>query len=101
MTKARQPETAIGPAAAISRWDDEGGAAGARPTGGEPGRIPHAAPPEPSVENKRREEPVIQLAGLAVDESDHSRDGLVLHGRDRSEQVTAFIGRKVMDEWLA
>jgi hypothetical protein len=39
------------------------------------------------------------LEQLAVDDSPHSRDGLVLHGYDGSSEVTAFISRLVMDDW--
>jgi hypothetical protein len=41
------------------------------------------------------------LTGMAIDETDHSRDGLLLHGWDQADEVTAFIGRKVMDDWVA
>ena len=40
------------------------------------------------------------LTALAVDEGPHSMDGLLLHGRDGSENVEAFIGRRVMDIWV-
>jgi hypothetical protein len=40
------------------------------------------------------------LEQLAVDDSPHSRDGLVLHGYDGSSEVTAFISRLVMDDWI-
>src|SRR5882724_3857896 len=36
------------------------------------------------------------LTRFAVDDSNHSRDGLVLHGWDGDEQVTGFISRRVM-----
>jgi hypothetical protein len=39
------------------------------------------------------------LADLTVDDGPHSRDGLLLHAWDGSESVTAFIGRRVMDDW--
>jgi hypothetical protein len=39
------------------------------------------------------------LTHLAIDDSPHNRDGLLLHGRDGPLQVTAFIGRRVMDDW--
>jgi hypothetical protein len=41
----------------------------------------------------------MRLEQLAVDDSPHSRDGLVLHGYDGSSEVTAFISRLVMDDW--
>ena len=40
------------------------------------------------------------LTRFAVDDSDHSRDGLVLHGWDGDEQVTGFISRRVMADWV-
>jgi hypothetical protein len=41
----------------------------------------------------------MQLTELAVDDSPHNRDGLVLHGWVGDQRVTAFIGRRVMDDW--
>jgi hypothetical protein len=55
---------------ANARWENEGGS---------------AVPP---------------LARFAVDESAHSSDGLLLQGWDGSERVTAFISRRVMDNWV-
>jgi hypothetical protein len=43
---------------------------------------------------------VPRLARFAVDDSPHSSDGLLLHGWDGPEQVTAFISRRVMDNWV-
>jgi hypothetical protein len=40
------------------------------------------------------------LERLAVDDSPHNRDGLVLHGYDGSSEVTAFIRRLVIDDWI-
>ncbi len=40
------------------------------------------------------------LTALAVDEGPHNMDGLLLHGRDGSENVEAFISRRVMDIWV-
>ena len=40
------------------------------------------------------------LIQLAVDESPHNSDGLLLHGCDNARQVTAFISRRVMDDWV-
>jgi hypothetical protein len=40
----------------------------------------------------------LQLA-FCIDDSNHSRDGMVLHGSDKGQRVTAFISRRVMDEW--
>jgi hypothetical protein len=42
----------------------------------------------------------VRLTQFAVDDSTHNRDGLVLHGWDRAEMVTAFISRRVMDDWV-
>jgi hypothetical protein len=39
------------------------------------------------------------LTQLSVDEGPHNRDGLVLHGRSETAQVTAFISRRVMADW--
>jgi hypothetical protein len=39
------------------------------------------------------------LTALRVDESEHTRDGLLLHATDGSAPVLAFISRRVMDEW--
>jgi hypothetical protein len=40
------------------------------------------------------------LIQLAVDESPHNSDGLLLHGCDGAREVTAFISRRVMDDWV-
>jgi hypothetical protein len=40
------------------------------------------------------------LTEIEVDESPHNMDGLLLHGRDGSERVEAFISRRVMDSWV-
>lgn len=39
------------------------------------------------------------LTSLSVDQSEHTRDGLLLHAMDGPEPVLAFIGRRVMDQW--
>jgi hypothetical protein len=39
------------------------------------------------------------LTQLAVDDGPHNSDGLLLHGRDETGEVTAFISRRVMDDW--
>jgi len=39
------------------------------------------------------------LTALRVDESEHTRDGLLLHAMDGPAPVLAFISRRVMDEW--
>ena len=41
----------------------------------------------------------MSLTRLNVDDGPHNMDGLRLLARDGTEQVEAFIGRKVMDVW--
>ncbi|WP_456623669.1 MULTISPECIES: signal transduction histidine kinase [unclassified Bradyrhizobium] len=41
------------------------------------------------------------LTQFSVDDGPHSMDGLRLSARDGSEPVEAFVGRKVMDIWVA
>jgi hypothetical protein len=41
----------------------------------------------------------MQLSRFAVDGGPHSNDGLLLHGWDGPQEVTAFISRRVMDDW--
>ncbi|MGA9548824.1 MAG: signal transduction histidine kinase [Rhodomicrobium sp.] len=43
---------------------------------------------------------ISRLARFAVDDSAHSSDGLLLHGWEGPQQVTAFISRRVMDNWV-
>lgn len=40
------------------------------------------------------------LTQFSVDEGPHNSDGMLLHGRDETAQVTAFISRRVMDDWV-
>jgi len=40
------------------------------------------------------------FTGLTVDNGPHNSDGLLLHGWDGCERVTAFISRRVMDDWV-
>lgn len=40
------------------------------------------------------------LTQLTIDHSAHCMDGLLLHARDGSTEVEAFIGRRVMDAWV-
>jgi hypothetical protein len=54
------------------------------------------APAQQPITSKRTPMP---LAQLAVDEGPHNSDGLLLHGWDETAQVTAFISRRVMDDW--
>jgi hypothetical protein len=78
-----------GQSAAISRWDDEGGA-------GKPAVSPVTQVIRP-VHGAPR-----MLTSLVIDDSEHNRDGLLLHSWDRDDAVTvtAFIGRKVIDGWV-
>ena|SRR5580704_9637620 len=43
---------------------------------------------------------IMRFTQFAIDDSPHNRDGLVLHGWDGAEMVTAFISRRVMDDWV-
>jgi hypothetical protein len=74
---------------ALSRWDGEGGAI-------DPVSNAERAPPPQSVDGAR-----VPPLMLAVDSTAHSRDGLVLHSLEGAPEITAFIGRRVMDEWVA
>jgi hypothetical protein len=42
----------------------------------------------------------MQFTRFAIDDSPHNSDGLLLRGLDGAQQVTAFISRRVMDEWV-
>jgi len=42
----------------------------------------------------------MSLTGLRVDDGPHNRDGMVLHAWDGPDRVTAFISRRVMDDWV-
>jgi hypothetical protein len=44
--------------------------------------------------------PIVTLTKFAVDEGAHNSDGLLLHGWDGDQQITAFISRHVMDDWV-
>ena len=37
---------------------------------------------------------------FSVDDGPHNSDGLLLHGWDGDQQVTAFISRRVMGDWV-
>jgi hypothetical protein len=39
------------------------------------------------------------LTRLSVDDGPHTNDGLMLHGWDGTQEVAAFISRRVMDDW--
>ena len=41
----------------------------------------------------------MSLTQFSIDDGSHNMDGLRLYARDGTEQVEAFIGRKVMDVW--
>ena len=40
------------------------------------------------------------LTKFTVDEGAHNSDGLLLHGWDGAQQVTGFISRRVVDDWV-
>jgi hypothetical protein len=42
----------------------------------------------------------MKLTQFAVDNGPHNSDGLLLHGWDEDQQVTGFISRRVMDDWV-
>ena len=42
----------------------------------------------------------MKLTQFAVDDGSHNSDGLLLHGLDGDQQVTGFISRRVMDDWV-
>ena len=42
----------------------------------------------------------MKLTQFAVDDGPHNSDGLLLHGREGNQQVTGFISRRVMDDWV-
>jgi hypothetical protein len=42
----------------------------------------------------------MKLTRFAVDDGPHNSDGLLLHGCDGDQQVTGFISRRVMDDWV-
>jgi hypothetical protein len=42
----------------------------------------------------------MRLTEFEIDETPHSMDGLLLHARDASKRVEAFISRRVMDSWV-
>jgi len=49
---------------------------------------------------KRQLEAIVALMKFTVDEGAHNSDGLLLHGLDGDKQVTGFISRRVMDDWV-
>src|ERR1051325_8716803 len=49
---------------------------------------------------KRQLGAIVTLMKLTVDEGAHNSDGLLLHGWDGDRQVTGFISRRVMDDWV-
>ena len=42
----------------------------------------------------------MKLTQFAADDGPHNSDGLLLHGWDGNRQVTRFISRRVMDDWV-
>jgi hypothetical protein len=42
----------------------------------------------------------MKLTQFAVDDGPHNSDGLLLHGWDGDQQVTGFVSRRVMDDWV-
>lgn len=40
------------------------------------------------------------ITRVQIDQSPHNRDGLVIQAWDDNVAVDAFIGRRVMDEWI-
>jgi hypothetical protein len=56
--------------------------------------------PSPAHSPEKEISAVSPLALFAVDEAAHSDDGLLLHGWDGPLRVTAFINRRVMDDWV-
>jgi hypothetical protein len=42
----------------------------------------------------------MNLKKFSVDDGPHNSDGLLLHGWDGDQHVTAFISRRVMDDWV-
>jgi hypothetical protein len=86
-------------AAAIARWDDEGGLSGSAPgdAAARKSKEGSGATAEDLEAGRRLPMP---LTGLRVDDGPHNSDGLLLHAWDGSERVTAFISRRVMDDWV-
>jgi hypothetical protein len=54
----------------------------------------------PWAESNWRGGILMPLTEIAVDDGPHTMDGLLLHARDGSEKVEAFISRRVMDIWV-
>ena len=52
------------------------------------------------VQPHRQIGPIVKLTKFAVEDGPHNGDGLLLHGWDGNQQVTAFISRRVMDDWV-
>ncbi len=42
----------------------------------------------------------MSLMNFSVDDGPHNSDGLLLHGWDGDQPVTAFISRRVMGDWV-
>ena len=52
------------------------------------------------IVDDEREDFLMPLTEITVDDGSHTMDGLVLHAWDGSEKVEAFISRRVMDSWV-
>jgi hypothetical protein len=42
----------------------------------------------------------MRLSRFAVDDGPHNSDGLLMHAWDGAQEVTAFVSRRVMDDWV-
>ena len=42
----------------------------------------------------------MKFMSVSVDDGPHNSDGLLLHGWNGNQQVTAFISRRVMGDWI-
>jgi hypothetical protein len=42
----------------------------------------------------------VKPMNFSVDDGPHNSDGLLLHGRNGDQQVTAFISRRVIGDWV-
>src|SRR5579862_9290129 len=52
------------------------------------------------VQPHRQTGSIVKFNKFAVDDGPHNSDGLLLHGWDGDRQVTGFISRRVMDDWV-
>ena len=42
----------------------------------------------------------MRLSRFAVDDGPHNCNGLLMHAWDGAQEVTAFVSRRVMDDWV-